>query len=157
MKLKIIFLCLLLISCDSVEEKSNPLSNFVLQPLGKLPLFEAKDLNKGKPSVVNFWASWCLPCRAEHHLLLELSQNGVRVFGIAYRDDPKNALRFLQKLGNPFNRVGLDKTGYAALGWGLHGVPETFVLDAKGKIIFHHLGPLTDLTQIKKALKAEQQ
>lgn len=137
--------------------KPQPVRGLALQPIENLPLLELKHLSEGKVSIVNFWASWCVPCRAEHPLLMALADGakggGYRVLGLAYRDKPKDAARFLRLGGNPFAFVGLDRTGYSALGWGLTGVPETFVLDGAGQVIFHHRGPLTDLSEIKVAVK----
>lgn len=157
------FLFLFLFACEEAPQanrKAQPVRTLDLQAIDNLPLLEMKHLSEGKVSLVNFWASWCVPCRAEHPLLMMLAsqakQGGYRVLGVAYRDKPKNAARFLQLLGNPFAFVGLDKTGYSALGWGLTGVPETFVLDKSGQVVFHHRGPLTDLSEIKKAIKQAQ-
>ena len=144
----------LLSACSPNEAAPIPISGLSLAPLGKTPLLELKHLYEGKPTIVNFWASWCAPCRAEHPVLMKLAQKKYRVFGIAYRDNEDNAQRFLRTLGNPFGRVGLDKTGYAALGWGIKGVPETFVLDGEGRIVYHHLGPLTNIKSIEAAVEA---
>ena len=93
--------------------------------------------------LVNFWASWCAPCRAEHPLLSELAAEGVPVLGINYKDEPDKALAFLGELGDPFARVGADASGRTGLDWGLYGVPETFVVDEAGTILLRHAGPLT--------------
>lgn len=99
---------------------------------------------QGGVTVVNVWASWCAPCRDEHPVLMQLSQmTGVRLVGINYKDQPENARRFLGALGNPFAAVGADTAGRAAIDWGVYGVPETFVVDAKGTIAYKHVGPLT--------------
>lgn len=152
--LPLIAFSLLLFACGDTEPAARQASIATpLKQLGTNPVLKNKDLAQGKLSVVNFWASWCVPCRAEHPFLMSLAKTQPRLFGIAYRDKPKNAEGFLRKLGNPFLRLGLDETGYTALGWGIKGIPETFVLDGKGRIIFHHRGPLTDLTEIKKVLR----
>ena len=107
--------------------------------------FQAKDLAKGEPTIVNVWASWCVPCHEEHPLLLELAkQPGVRLYGINYKDDPAAARRFLGRYGNPFARVGADRSGRVAIDWGVYGVPETYVIGGDGKIAFRHVGPLTE-------------
>jgi cytochrome c biogenesis protein CcmG/thiol:disulfide interchange protein DsbE len=96
----------------------------------------------GKVTLVNFFASWCTPCLAEHPFLMELSQKRkVHVVGINYKD--MKGASWLKKHGNPFSRVGGDPKGRVALDWGLAGVPETFIVDKKGHIRFHHKGPLT--------------
>jgi cytochrome c biogenesis protein CcmG/thiol:disulfide interchange protein DsbE len=106
--------------------------------------FDAADLAKGEPTIVNVWASWCVPCHEEHPLLLELAkQPGVRLYGINYKDDPAAARRFLGRYGNPFSRVGADRSGRVAIDWGVYGVPETYVITGDGKIAYRHVGPLS--------------
>jgi cytochrome c biogenesis protein CcmG/thiol:disulfide interchange protein DsbE len=92
---------------------------------------------------VNFWASWCAPCRAEHPILVDLAAEGIPVHGVNVRDDPAKALAFLAELGNPYATVGADRTGRAALAWGTYGVPETFVLDGAGRVVLRYAGPIT--------------
>ena len=100
---------------------------------------------RGEIVVINFFASWCLPCRAEHPLLKRLAQTpGVRLIGIAYKDKPEEALAFLRELGDPFAATGSDMEGSAAIGFGITGVPETFVLGRDGIIRHHVAGPLTE-------------
>jgi cytochrome c biogenesis protein CcmG/thiol:disulfide interchange protein DsbE len=107
--------------------------------------FQTADLAKGEPTIVNVWASWCVPCHEEHPLLLHLAkQPGVRLYGINYKDDPAAARRFLGRYGNPFARVGADRSGRVAIDWGVYGVPETYVIGGDGKIAFRHVGPLTE-------------
>ncbi len=145
----------------SVEEKSAA-SQIKIAPMFQLtPLqgsaidsFSGDDLRQKKVFIVNVWASWCAPCRAEHPLLMKLTQrDDIIVAGIAYKDEPENAQRFLERFGNPYDRLGLDQTGRAALGWGIYGVPESFVVDGSGRILFHQRGPLTDLAAITRALQ----
>ena len=126
-----------------------------------LPGIDSKNF-AGKVTLVNVWASWCAPCREEHPLLLALSQD--KRFGIAglnYKDAPENARRFLGSLGNPYAAIGVDQAGRAAIDWGVYGVPETFLVGKDGKILFKHVGPLTEeavtgtlLPEIEKALAA---
>ncbi|MFC4626347.1 DsbE family thiol:disulfide interchange protein [Daeguia caeni] len=98
----------------------------------------------GKLTLVNVWASWCAPCRQEHPLLMELARDDrIRIVGLNYKDKPENARRFLGELGNPYVAVGADSDGRTAIEWGVYGVPETFLVDQSGKIIFKHVGPLT--------------
>jgi cytochrome c biogenesis protein CcmG/thiol:disulfide interchange protein DsbE len=102
------------------------------------------DLLKGKTSIINVWASWCAPCRQEHPLLVELgASHDVNIIGLNYKDSPENALRFLGQLGNPYDAVGVDPNGRAAIDWGVYGIPETFVVSSDGTIIHKHVGPLT--------------
>ena len=113
---------------------------------------------QGEVVLVNFFASWCAPCRLEHPLLMALArEKGLRVIGINYKDKPADAERFLQLLGDPFVRIGSDTAGRTFIDWGLTGVPETFVLDRQGIVRRHIRGPLTeqDLRQRLLPLAAE--
>lgn len=103
----------------------------------------AADLTAPGVKLVNFWASWCAPCRAEHPILTEIATAGVPVIGINYKDAPANARAFLEELGDPYLRIGADDTGRTALDWGIYGVPETFVVDGAGNILLRHPGPVT--------------
>lgn len=104
----------------------------------------AADLARGKPVVVNFWASWCAPCVAEHPLLIRLAEEtGVPILGVNNKDQAANARRFLGRYGNPYEKVGVDPLGRAAIDWGVYGMPETFVLDGAGRITYKHVGPIT--------------
>lgn len=99
---------------------------------------------KGRVTVVNVFASWCAPCRVEHPLLMALAKEGAaRIVGIASKDEPENARRFLGRFGNPFAAVGLDQDGRAGIEWGVYGVPETFVVGPDGTIRHKQVGPLT--------------
>jgi cytochrome c biogenesis protein CcmG, thiol:disulfide interchange protein DsbE len=116
---------------------------------------ELQDLATGTPTVVNFWASWCAPCVAEHPLLLELKrQTGVRLVGINHKDQAANARRFLGRYGNPFSAVGVDANGRAAIEWGVYGMPETFVLDGHGRIVHKHIGPINAETLRREIIPA---
>ena len=122
-----------------------------------LPGVAAADFGKGVPVIVNVWASWCVPCRDEMPLLVELRRiAGVPMFGLNYKDDPAAARRFLAELGNPFDRVGRDDTGRAAIEWGVYGVPETYIVDGNGRIAFKHIGPLTPEAVADEILPALQ-
>jgi cytochrome c biogenesis protein CcmG/thiol:disulfide interchange protein DsbE len=120
-----------------------------------LPGFSAADLAKGEPTVVNFWASWCQPCVEEHPLLIALAKRtGVAVVGVNYKDQPESARRFLARLGNPFRAVGADPAGRVAIEWGVYGMPESFVIDGRGTIVYKHVGPITAETLDKRILPA---
>ncbi len=123
-----------------------PAPQFSLPPLESsgLPALSSADLAvAGGPVVVNFWASWCLPCLVEHPHLMALHQRGVPVFGINYRDGADDAQRFLTRHGNPFNRLGVDANARASIDWGVYGVPETYILDREGIVRWRWAGPIT--------------
>jgi cytochrome c biogenesis protein CcmG/thiol:disulfide interchange protein DsbE len=110
---------------------------------------------KGKVSVVNVWASWCVPCHDEAPLLTTLAKDKrLQVVGINYKDSPDNARRFLGRYGNPFGIVGVDGNGRASIEWGVYGVPETFVVGREGTIVYKMVGPVTP-ENIDSVLKAE--
>jgi cytochrome c biogenesis protein CcmG/thiol:disulfide interchange protein DsbE len=104
--------------------------------------FATADL-RGRPAIVNVFASWCVPCLAEHPLISALAADGHTVFGLDYKDKPADAVRWLNEHGNPYAAVGADIDGRAGIEWGVTGVPETFVVDADGIVRFKHVGPLT--------------
>ena len=108
-----------------------------------VPGLKRADLD-GHVTVVNIFASWCGPCRVEHPELVALAKDGrIRVVGIDYKDQPQNAKRFLDDLGNPYAAIGVDTRGRIAIDWGVYGVPETFVVDRAGIIRFKVIGPLS--------------
>ncbi|MDD9745767.1 MULTISPECIES: DsbE family thiol:disulfide interchange protein [Rhodobacterales] len=115
---------------------------FDLPPIeGRTDGLSTADL-KGQVSIVNVWASWCVPCRVEMPLLNELAAQGeVPIFGINYKDRPEEALGFLDELGDPYTRIGADRNGRVSIDWGVYGLPETFVIDAEGRIAYKHIGP----------------
>jgi cytochrome c biogenesis protein CcmG, thiol:disulfide interchange protein DsbE len=115
-----------------------------LAELGTLPDMPAYNPEMpGKVTIVNVWASWCAPCREENATLLELTKDQrFEVAGINYKDQPENALAFLKTLGNPFDKIGTDEKGRAAIDWGVYGVPETFIVSRDGLIAYKHVGPL---------------
>jgi len=95
--------------------------------------------------IVNFFASWCIPCRLEHPLLMDLGKRlDVPVYGIAWQDKADDATEFLKQLGDPYKRVGLDESGRVGINFGVYGVPETYVVDKEGRIRLRHVGPLTE-------------
>ncbi len=110
-----------------------------------LPGLSSADLKDGRATLVNFFASWCVPCRAEHPLLMALAEEGeLRLVGVNYSDAPAAAVAFLDELGNPYELVGFDPRARTGIDFGVSGVPETFVVDAEGMIRYQEIGPLTD-------------
>ena len=120
-----------------------PAPAVAVTPLGPLPTFTQADLATGEVRLVNFWASWCAPCRVEHPNLEALAEEGITILGVNYKDAPPKALAFLEELGDPYTAVGQDAEGRMGLDWGLYGVPETFVIDGAGRIVVRHAGPVT--------------
>tara|TARA_B100000530_G_scaffold295206_1_gene213468 strand:- start:395 stop:913 length:519 start_codon:yes stop_codon:yes gene_type:complete len=115
--------------------------------------FEIFDLNKYY--LLNIWSSWCVPCRQEHPLLIDLAKNkNVKVFGINYKDNKDKAEKFLKELGNPYEKIIFDKNGIVAIEWGAYGVPESFLI-YNGKIIKKYIGPLKkkSIREIKLLVK----
>lgn len=139
-----------------------PVPDFALPPIeGRGDGLATADL-AGQVAIVNFWASWCVPCRVEMPLLVELAETGiVPVYGINYRDGPSAALGFLADLGDPYRRIGADRNGRVAIDWGVYGLPETFVIDAGGRIAYKHVGPFDrnslerDILPVVRRLLAE--
>lgn len=111
--------------------------------LNGVPLTTDATLREPGVKLVNFWASWCAPCRAEHPLLERLAAEGIPIHGINYKDDPEKAAAFLAELGNPYKTMGADG-GRMALNWGVYGVPETYVIDSDGTILLRFAGPITE-------------
>lgn len=110
---------------------------------------------EGEVTVVNVFASWCIPCREEHPLLERLkAETGVRIFGINQKDAPENAVAFLTELGNPYQRIGGDADNRVSIDWGVYGVPETFVVNAAGVITFKHVGPISPESLEKELIPA---
>lgn len=140
-----------------------PVPDFALPALpGRDRGLSASDLT-GEVQLVNVFASWCVPCRAEHPLLIRLArEEGVTVRAINYKDDPDDALAWLDRLGDPYASIGADRDGRAAIDWGVYGVPETFVVDARGRIRYRHVGPLMPfdidetILPLVRALRAEE-
>ena len=120
----------------------------------KVPIFETSMLLEKKNFisqdefndeiiVVNFFATWCVPCRAEHKYIKRLSNKGIKIIGINYKDDPKQAILWLEELGNPYSNVAIDSNGSIAIDWGVYGIPESFIVNAKNVIQHRHVGPIT--------------
>ncbi|WP_019953881.1 DsbE family thiol:disulfide interchange protein [Yoonia vestfoldensis] len=132
-------------------------STFVGQPAPPVPVeavdgttqLTDADLRSGEVTIVNFWASWCPPCRAEHPILLELEEQGYRVAGINFRDQQAQASEYLDRYEDPFFATGFDLRGRSAIDWGVTAPPETFIVGGDGTVLFRFIGPLigSDLEQ----------
>ena len=118
-----------------------PIDNGTPQGYGKG--FSSADFKAGGISVVNVFASWCLPCRAEHPFITKLSKmNVAKVYGLNFKDNPKSALRWLREFGDPYAAHGVDNDGRVSIDWGVYGIPETFIIDNSGTIRYKHVGPI---------------
>jgi len=144
----LIFFYLLVIDRNPIEIPSTLLDKNV-------PKFETKSLLKDKKFIsskefgneiilVNFFATWCKPCRDEHIFIKRFAnEKGIKVIGINYKDNPKKAIQWLKELGNPYTDVAIDKSGRIAIDWGVYGIPETFIVNSEGIIKYRHVGPIT--------------
>lgn len=118
--------------------------DFNLPPVEGRRLGLSDENLKGQVSLVNVWASWCKECRAEHPLLMDLAnQEIVSIHGLNYKDKPVDAQNWLDNLGDPYTRTGADRDGRVAIDWGVYGVPETFVVNQEGEIVYKHIGALS--------------
>ena len=117
---------------------------------------DLKTAGVGRPMLVNVFASWCLPCRAEHPQLMALKARGVAVVGVAWKDDPVATRAFLDELGDPYARVLVDRDGRAGLDLGITGAPETFAVNAMGQVVAKSSGPLVDAAEIERLVEAIQ-
>ena len=98
-----------------------------------------------KFTLINIWASWCVPCRSEHLILMDLSKNSnLNMIGLNYKDNSESAKKFIYKLGNPFSKILVDKNGIISIELGAYGIPETFIVNSNAKIIKKYIGPLTN-------------
>jgi len=121
-----------------------PVPKFDLPPVQGRTLGLASANLRGEVSLVNVFASWCVACREEHPLMMQIKREGlVPLHGLNYKDRPQDAERWLNELGDPYTRTGADLDGRVGIDWGVYGVPETFVIDREGRIAYKHIGPVT--------------
>jgi cytochrome c biogenesis protein CcmG, thiol:disulfide interchange protein DsbE len=120
-----------------------PAPEFTLPQLQKPEAQFSKQTLLGKVTLVNAWASWCVSCRSEHHLLMALAKDGVQIYGINYKDTHEDALGYLAQLGNPYVMNGHDLNGRVGIDWGVIATPESFLVDKKGVIRYKQIGPIT--------------
>ena len=139
----------------AAPEMSLPALTGLREGAEAVPGFATADLRRGTPTVINFFASWCVPCVQEHPYLVELkARAGVRIAGINYKDPEPGGRRFLGRYGNPYAAVGVDDSGRAAIEWGVYGMPETFVVDGRGIVVMKHVGPITKQVLEQRILPA---
>ena len=143
-----IFFYLLLIERNPSEIPSNLIDKYI-PPFNSESLLEngkyiSQEKFKNKITLVNFFASWCKPCRDEHKYIKLLSNDkNIQILGINYKDNPKKATEWLNEFGNPYLHIATDKKGMIAIDWGVYGIPETFIVNSKGIIKYRHVGPIT--------------
>ena len=170
-KLKLIIIVVFLIFCFVIFFKGLNNSNTYIPKINNeknIPVFKAKEFNSNNYInsekifeeniyyIVNIWASWCVPCRKEHSLLIELSKNkSVKLIGLNYRDNLNNAKKFINELGNPYAKILVDRDGILSVEFGAYGVPETFLIDKDKNIIKKFVGPINEeiLEEIKTIIK----
>ena len=170
-KVKPIILLIFLIFCFIIFYKGLHNSNIYTPRTNvekNLPTFKAQDFTTNTNTdsaevfaeeiyyIVNIWASWCVPCRKEHSLLMKLSKNqSIKLIGLNYRDNLDNAKKFINELGNPYTQILIDKDGTLAVEFGAYGVPETFLVDKNKKIIKRFIGPINKkiIEEIKLIIK----
>ena len=132
------------------------LTNIELEFFNKSGKFNTQNISNNEFTLINFWASWCGPCRREHKHLINLSKNeNLKVIGINFKDDQSNAQKFLEELGNPFFILAKDTTGKKSINFGIYGIPETILVNQDLKILKKYVGPLDikDVNEIKKIIK----
>ena len=144
----LIFFYLLAIDRNPSEVPSNLLNKnfpkFESESLLKKEKFISSEEFRNETILVNFFATWCKPCLAEHNFILRFSkEKKVKVIGVNYKDNPEKAIKWLKKLGNPYSNIAIDKNGMIAIDWGVYGIPETFIVNSEGIIKYRHIGPIT--------------
>ncbi len=144
----LVFFYLLIIDRDPTE-----LPSVLIEK--KVPRFESESLLDdkkfisteefgNKTTIVNFFATWCKPCREEHRYIKRLSNiKGIKIIGINYKDNPQRTIKWLKELGNPYSNIAIDSNGQIGIDWGVYGLPETFIVNAEGIIKYRHVGPIT--------------
>tara|TARA_B100000579_G_C22456647_1_gene676921 strand:- start:131 stop:655 length:525 start_codon:yes stop_codon:yes gene_type:complete len=125
--------------------KNENLSAFISKELFSNEQFDSNDIIKvNKFTIINIWSSWCIPCKQEHSVLMDLKEKtNINIIGLNYKDKKNNAINFINKLGNPFSKILIDPDGVISISLGAYGVPETFLLNSESKVIRKYIGPLT--------------
>ena len=136
---------------DTKDLVGKPISKIDLELWNNEKIFNTKELSNNDFTLINFWASWCAPCRKEHKHLMSLSKN-IKILGINVKDEKSQANKFLNKLGNPYYLIASDHDGKKAIHFGVFGIPETILIDNDLNIIKKYIGPIDDL-DVKKILK----
>ena len=159
-----LFIFVLLIFYNSLNRETNYSTDYLVgNKLTKINLksfddnkiFTSEDFKKSRYTLINFWASWCSPCRKEHKHLMELSVNSkLKIIGVNFKDEKKNAIKFLSEMGNPFSVLTSDFDGKKSVNFGIYGIPETILINEDLKILKKYVGPIDtkDVREIKKII-----
>ena len=157
----LLFVFILLVFYNSLNRKTNystdylvgnKLANINLKSFDDKKIFSNKDFRKNKYTLINFWASWCAPCRVEHPYLIQLSkEKNLYIIGVNFKDKKNNALNFLNNLGNPYNYLTKDTNGKQSVNFGVYGIPESILINSESIVLKKFIGPLNeqDLNDIK--------
>ena len=135
----------------------NKLAEIKLKDFDKDTFYTENDFINSKYTLINFWASWCGPCRVEHPVLMKLSkEKNLRIFGVNFKDSKNNATKFLDNLGNPYYQIAGDQDGKQSIRFGIYGIPESILVNSELIILKKYIGPLNldDLTEMKKLMKS---
>lgn len=137
---------------ETIEMVGKKINNFELSDFKDETKINSSVISKSNFTLINFWASWCVPCRKEHKFLLLLNKNTkIQIIGVNFKDKKNNALKFLKELGNPYKYLARDKDGRASITFGIYGIPESILFDKNSKIIKKFVGPI-DNADYKKIL-----
>jgi len=145
----LVFLYFLIIQRDPAEIPSVLINKkapaFQAESLLKDEIFIFQEKSGQEITVVNFFATWCVPCKLEHPFINKLSKDkGIKIIGINYKDDRKKAIKWLEKLGNPYHSIAIDKNGNIGINWGVRGIPETFIVNSHNIVSYRQTGPITN-------------
>ena len=162
----LLFVFILLVFYNSLNRKTNystdylvgnKLANINLKSFDDKKIFSTEDLRKNKYTLINFWASWCAPCRVEHPYLIQLSkEKNLYIIGVNFKDKKNNALNFLNNLGNPYNYLAKDTNGKQSVNFGVYGIPESILINSESIVLKKFIGPLNeqDLNDIKEIVNS---
>ena len=162
----LLFIFVLLVFYNSLNRETNystgylvgnKLTKINLKSFDDNKIYTSEDLKNNDYTLINFWASWCAPCRVEHPYLMQLSkEKKLKILGVNFKDKKINALKFLNNLGNPYNRLAKDMTGKQSVNFGIYGIPESILINNETTVLKKFIGPLNeqDFNDIKKLINS---